>query len=214
MSEALADYPPPPGTLCGDAIVAVQLISIRQVRAAIPSPLRIVSVLPGRTLSVIALLRYGHGSTLQYHEAIVAPALVATRGRIGSWISHIYVDSEASLRGGRAVWNLPKQLATFFWDSDTRVRMGGAELLIDVSISGRSMTRMPLPIIAPAFGTLAPAVHWLAAKGYGRLRKVQGTLQVFAPAVPWLNDAGSARLYRVERFRGSIGPSRRVATQR
>ena len=208
-----ADYPPPPWTLCGDAIVAVQLVTIRQVRAAIPSPLRIVPVLPGRTLSVIALLRYGHGSTLEYHEAIVAPALVTTRARVGSWISHIYVDSEASMCGGRAMWNLPKQLAKFSWDSDTRVRIDAAELSIDVAISARSMTSIPLPIIAPAFGTLAPALDWFAAKGHGRLRTVQGKIQLIAPGAPWLN-ADSARMYRLERFRGSIGPSRHLATQR
>jgi acetoacetate decarboxylase len=213
VSDAPPDYPPPPWTLCGDALVALQFVPIRQVRAAVPSPLHIVPVLPGRTLSVIALLRYGRGSTLQYHEAIVAPALVMTRARVGSWISHIYVDSEASMHGGRAIWNLPKQLAKFSWDADTRIRMDAAAMSIDVAIGGRSMTSIALPMLAPAFGTLPPAIHWFAAKGHGRLRKVQGKIRVIAPAAPWLN-AEIARNYRVERLRGSIGPSHQVATQR
>jgi hypothetical protein len=214
VSETSVDYPPPPWKLCGEAIIAIQLVSIRQVRSAIPSPLRIVPVLPGRTLSVTALLRYGSGSTLQYHELIIAPALVAARARVGSWISHIFVDSEASMRGGRALWKLPKQLAKFTWDSNAHVRVDSSELSVDVTLTAHSSTSILLPIIAPAFGTLCPDVNWFAAKGRGRLRKVQGNLHVSSPSARWLEFGATSRMFRLERFQGSIGPGREISTRR
>ena len=47
------------------------------------------------------------GGTLAYHELIVF-SHATTRGMV---ISHIYVDAEQSMHGGREIWGLPKELA-------------------------------------------------------------------------------------------------------
>src|ERR1700752_1700139 len=105
------NFPSAPWRLEGAAIVTMRTVAIDTARAFVPKGLRIVPVLPGRTLAVMAVAGYGPGSALEYHELVVSPALTFARGKIGFWLSHIYVDSEASLWAGRQIWGLPKELA-------------------------------------------------------------------------------------------------------
>jgi acetoacetate decarboxylase len=92
----------------------------------------------------VMLARYT-GGTLAYHELIVfARPFVVT---------HIYVDSEPSRSGGRAIWNLPKELAEFRVSPRRfEVRRDG-ELLLSARIRRRP-GRLPLAIPAPAVGEL------------------------------------------------------------
>ncbi len=108
-------YPPAPWNLQGYAISTLNFVEIEKTRFFIPRELQIISVLPGKTLGTIYLASYETGSTLKYHELIVAPALVRYQGIIGSWITHIYVDNEDSVAGGREIWGLPKEIAEFTW---------------------------------------------------------------------------------------------------
>ena len=108
-------YPPAPWKLAGFGVQTVQLVDVRDVREFVPPELSIVQVLPGKTLGVIAFAHYGPGSVLEYDELIVAPALVRKGGRLGVWITHIYVDHPSSVQGGREIWGVPKELATFEW---------------------------------------------------------------------------------------------------
>jgi hypothetical protein len=86
--------------------------------ALMPAGLR---PLLGRRLRVVALVRYLPGSTLVYDELIVAtPALLGARP--GLFVEYIWVDSLASLWGGRRIWGLPKELADFTW-SERGVRV-------------------------------------------------------------------------------------------
>ncbi|WP_309734280.1 acetoacetate decarboxylase family protein [Chamaesiphon sp. OTE_75_metabat_556] len=109
-------YPPAPWHLDGTALASFQPIDLATAKQFIPIDFDIVSVLPGKTLGCLYLSAYEPSSTLQYHELIVAPALVSYRGKIGAWISHIYVDNPQSVEGGRNIWGLPKQMADFTWD--------------------------------------------------------------------------------------------------
>ncbi len=86
-----------------------------RLQSFLPESLDIISVLPGYTLGGLYLARYGAGSTLEYSELIVVGGVVRQGTSVGAWITHIYVDSEASVAGGREIWGLPKQLATFDW---------------------------------------------------------------------------------------------------
>lgn len=52
------------------------------------------------------------GGTLAYHEFAVGVA-VRKGARLGVTLPWIWVDSEASLQGGRAWWAIPKRLAVF-----------------------------------------------------------------------------------------------------
>lgn len=150
-------YPPAPWRLRGWAVQSLHLVDIAAVRPILPPGLRIVPVAPGRTLGCTYVAGYGPGSVLEYHELIVLPALTWRAGRIGFWVSHIYVDHPASAAGGRAVWNLPKELADF------SVEEGGGRRRVEVSQSGRRLLGiesgrarggLPLRIPLPAFGTL------------------------------------------------------------
>ncbi len=109
-------YPPAPWHLYGTALASFQAIDLAIARQFVPIDFDLVTVLPGKTLGCLYLSAYDWNSTLQYHELIVAPALVRYQGKIGAWISHIYVDNPQSVEGGRNIWGLPKQMADFTWD--------------------------------------------------------------------------------------------------
>jgi acetoacetate decarboxylase len=113
-------YPPAPWQLYGTALQSFHAIDIARARQFVPVDFEIVAVLPGKTVGSVYLSVYESNSTLQYHELIVVPALVRYQGKIGAWISHIYVDSPRSVAGGRNIWGLPKEMADFTW-SDAQI---------------------------------------------------------------------------------------------
>ena len=113
------NYPQPPWNLKGFAIQTLNLLDVERSRYFIPAELEIVSVLPGKTLGGIYLSAYGEGSLLQYNELIVVAGLTRYQNKVGSWISHIYVDNETSVAGGREIWQLPKEMADFSWEFDS-----------------------------------------------------------------------------------------------
>jgi hypothetical protein len=116
-------YPQAPWSLQGYAILTLHLVNIEKVRPLIPAELDIISVWPGKTLASLYLSNYQRGSVLEYSELIVAPAMVSYGGKIGGWISHIYVDNPDSVAGGREIWGLPKELAEFTWEQGKGVRV-------------------------------------------------------------------------------------------
>ncbi|MDJ0620362.1 MAG: acetoacetate decarboxylase family protein [Calothrix sp. MO_192.B10] len=122
-------YPPAPWRLEGYAVQTLHLVDIEQATAFIPSELEIVSLLPGKTLGGIYVSSYEAGSLLSYNELIVVPAFVRYQGQTGAWISHIYVDNEDSVAGGKEIWGLPKEMAEFNWDKGkVSVRQNQCEL--------------------------------------------------------------------------------------
>ncbi len=114
-------YPAAPWNLQGYAVQTVHLIDIDCVRDLIPNEFEIFSILPGQTIGGVYLSKYQSGSILEYSELIVVPGLVSYQGKIGGWVSHIYVDNPDSVAGGREIWGLPKELANFTWQLDKRV---------------------------------------------------------------------------------------------
>ncbi len=111
-------YPSPPWNLQGYAIQTLNFIDVEIARNFIPSELEIISIFPGKTLGGTYFSVYQTGSILQYNELIVVAGLVRFGNKIGSWISHIYVDHEDSVAGGREIWGLPKEMANFSWDQN------------------------------------------------------------------------------------------------
>jgi len=109
-------YPPAPWTLKGHSLQTLGFVDIAKARPLVPAELDIVSVLPGKTLGGVYVAHYGEQSTLVYNELIVVAALTRYGGKVGSWISHIYVDNPDSVAGGREIWGLPKELAQFTWE--------------------------------------------------------------------------------------------------
>lgn len=163
-------HPPAPWRLRGEAAILLAPVRAATTRSLpLPPGLELVA-LGGWTVGGILLARYDETATLPYHELIVFSGLARPVGsaRAGAIVSHIYVDSERSVAGGRAIWGLPKELADFEWSPRrVTVRQGGRTLL-DARIRRRRGLRAPLPLLAPAFGTLrdAPA----RAVGRGILR--------------------------------------------
>ncbi len=122
-------YPPSPWQLQGQAFVTLQPIAAPQAQPLVPQGLELVQVWPDKTLGGLYLARYESGSTLQYHELIVVGGLVRRGLQFGPWVSHIYVDNVDSLAGGREIWGLPKELATFDWQlPQIQVRQGNTVL--------------------------------------------------------------------------------------
>jgi hypothetical protein len=122
-----------------------------------PAPWRLhgeLVLIPRGPTSGLLLATYT-GATLAYHELIVF--------RTGLVISHIYVDDERSLSGGREIWKLPKELAEFTVSPGRFTARRAGELLVDARIR-RRRGAIPLPLLAPVVGRRALAV------GAGRMR--------------------------------------------
>jgi acetoacetate decarboxylase len=114
------------------------------------------TVVPGltrqRQLGGVLLADYQTG-TLQYHELIVF-SHATPRGMV---VSHIYVDSPASMRGGIAIWGLPKELADFELDGTSFVVRQAGNLLLSATVrrkSGWLPTIIPTPITSHAGDTV------------------------------------------------------------
>lgn len=112
-----------------------------------------VSDVPGRPDGVcgVALVDYQPGSPLTYHELLVARLVKDGRQRRVT-ISDIWVDSAASVEGGRALWAIPKELADFGHQTTRHGPLGSA---------GWSASLGEQPIVSATFrdaSRLAPRV--------------------------------------------------------
>ena len=96
---------------------AAYLAPLDLVRPLVPEEFEIVSVLPGRTLATAFVADYGPGSTLEYHEFGLQPALVRFRGVTAAWNSLLLVDSPDSVRGGRML-GFNKRMGAFDWHEE------------------------------------------------------------------------------------------------
>ncbi len=109
----------------------------------------------------LALARWEGASSLSYSE------LVLVRGRAprGWRVEALYVDVEASVAGGRALFGVEKRLAAFTWgERAVEVRLPGGDLVARLSWSA-PRARLPLT----GLGTVL---------GAGRTFKVGGLLHV------------------------------------
>ena len=105
------DFPPEPWDLHGHAHVGVWLLP-RDLAPAPHSAATRPITLFGRTIVAAAFFRYDSPSPLTYDE-IMSTVLVRHGLRPRVSITHIWVDSEASRAGGRALWAIPKEMAQF-----------------------------------------------------------------------------------------------------
>lgn len=113
-SAADAEYPPEPWTLAGVAYLSVWRLDLRAL-PRLPAGTHPLS-LAGQALVVTAWIDYQACGDLAYHE-LLSTVAVRDRFRATGSITEIWVDSLASLAGGRALWGIPKELATFDFPS-------------------------------------------------------------------------------------------------
>jgi len=170
-------YPPPPWLLRGEAaILAVPVRTADARRFAIPAGARVLSA-SGWTLGGVLLARYDETATLPYHELIVFSALALVGGRPAFVVSHIFVDSPASRRGGREIWGLPKELATFSWSpKDVAVEQDG-RALVRARLRRRA-PRLPVPLVAPVAGNRGGVTVRAAGTGWLRAAPALATVEV------------------------------------
>jgi hypothetical protein len=187
-------YPQAPWTLQGYALQTLQLLDIDRVRPLIPSELEIIPVWPGKTLGGLYLSYYGSGSVLEYSELIVIVALAGYRGRLGGWVSHIYVDNPDSVAGGREIWGLPKELAEFKWEKGDRVTVRqGNRLLCSLNYNRQGFGWRQW-LGASSFSTLSSDLLLFPSELESRLGLVSSKLEVPAESPfsgiglgqPWL----------------------------
>jgi hypothetical protein len=145
---------------------------------------------------VLVVVRYREG-TLSYNEVFVG-SVVRRGARVGLWVHGIWVDSPESLWGGRRIWGLPKQLATFTW-RDRGLSMASEDGRLDVRFAGSPKWSARVPFVAPAFGMLDRRMLFFHGIGHGRLRIARLEVLAWPAELPrlrpsagvpalWLND--------------------------
>lgn len=124
----VVDYPPFPWRMAlGDSLVGtLHLVDAARAQAGLPPGIGLVRVAPGKTLGGLYFATYGPGSDLEYNELIVISALVRRGLKFYPWVSHIWVDNPASVRGGRALLGVPKDPGRF----EVEARPDGLEVAV------------------------------------------------------------------------------------
>lgn len=96
----------------------------------------------------VALVDYQQGSPLTYGELLVArPVTVPTGANAGKHVTvtDIWVDSEPSRAGGRSLWAVPKEIATFAWSTDRRDGRSPVEATVAVDGAPVAEARFSAP---------------------------------------------------------------------
>ncbi|MPZ61534.1 MAG: acetoacetate decarboxylase [Propionibacteriales bacterium] len=100
----------------------------------------------GLDLVSTAFVDYQPGGVLEYRELLFARTVLPRGLAPAATITEIWVDSEESLRGGRELWAIPKEMATFAFTDGALVAGGLATARFDVRrhLPGRLPIRFQL----------------------------------------------------------------------
>jgi len=143
----VSTYPPAPWTLGGWGVATVGFVDSAAAAAYVPAGAQLVTVVPGKTIGGLFFFSYDYGS-LAYRELNVVAGIVRVGMRFAFLLPRLYVDSPASLAGGREIWAVPKELASFEIDRDVDVTS------IDVRQGSQRVCRLRCPV--PAWGFRLP----------------------------------------------------------
>jgi hypothetical protein len=171
------------------------LVPLENARRAVPSSLQVVPVAPGHTMGGLIAVTYSDpDSTLNYSELIACPALVRSGRHVGGWISHIWVDDQQSVNGGRGIWKLPKELAEFQVDrrddgSQRFAARADGTTLVRIA-AARPRLRAPLTSLVPMISASdGGATHWFTL-GRSTLRAGPARVSVDIPPESPFADLG------------------------
>ncbi|MEO5817133.1 MAG: acetoacetate decarboxylase family protein [Gemmatimonadaceae bacterium] len=146
-------YPKEPWHLAGQFVVSTFVVSRRSLGALleiVPAGERVIGG-AGRIFVGVAFVDYAPRGVLSYRELLVALPVISRHG-VRYSIPLICVDSAQSRVGGRELWAIPKELASFDW------REGGGRVHARMSQEGREVAsvetggrvalpgRWPLPL--------------------------------------------------------------------
>ncbi|HNA98775.1 MAG TPA: acetoacetate decarboxylase family protein [Marmoricola sp.] len=192
-------YPPAPWQMYGES-----WISVFRVKEG-DHPER------PRGMYGVMMVRYDEPSPLTYHELLVGRLV----DRKFANITDIWVDSEASMQGGRELWAIPKHLCDFSFE--VRTNPISTRLRASASVDGRS-------IASCFFHDAAGVIPRVPFKGQTQQTRDSGELVQadltgtaktmpaigswqFAPDGPlgWLHDKRPYASARMRNFQMSFG---------
>ncbi|NPC98387.1 acetoacetate decarboxylase family protein [Nocardioides sp. zg-DK7169] len=192
-----SSYPPEPWDLTGTGLITLWRVPAAAV-PPLPTGARAVTV-RGRALATTMLVRYDDRGAMAYRE-LLAGVLVRHGRRVALSITDIWVDSEASMAGGRALWGVPKELASFAPDAalDSPVATGTTRTAGGPVATGHLVRRrgpalrLPFPLRAHIVQTrdAQTLVSPIRAGGRLRLARAQWSFDADGP-LAWLR-AGRA----------------------
>jgi acetoacetate decarboxylase len=161
-------HPPAPWHLGGPAVIVPGLVPLARAREFIPPEVGIVPALPGYTLGGLIAVSYEPGGTLSYNELIAWAGIARVGARAGIWVSHIWVDDEESVSGGRQIWKLPKDLAQFETHR-SRGRQWFTARLGDVTLARLAISRprftLSQPGLSPMVSGMTGSVWYTLGRG-------------------------------------------------
>jgi hypothetical protein len=189
-------YPPAPWELSGNA--HLHLLAVRESRLpAMPAGFDPV-IFGGFGFVVAGWVDYRGGSVPGYRELLAAP-VGRRRGRPTATVTHMWVDSDVSRRGGRELWGYPKEMAEFDLTIDPEGTASARDRNGEIA-SGSFRAWLASPWRVPAKGgTVQPlAGEAVAVPAFTTGRPALGTGE-FRPApdgpLGWL--AGARRIASV-----------------
>ncbi|MGW7276481.1 acetoacetate decarboxylase family protein [Streptomyces sp. NPDC054864] len=118
-------YPPQPWHLRGSMYLAWWRLPTRLMPDHWRLPASARPLVVGRSVSLVTFwVDNQPGGTLAYRELLVALA-VRERRRVAACAMDAWVDNEQSLRGGRELWGVPKQLGSLFFSGTAPTSRAG-----------------------------------------------------------------------------------------
>lgn len=154
---------PPPWTLRGDGYMLFYLLPPEQTRDDTFAPLELAGRQVGR-ITIVILVDYRESNAGAYREIFIAPgAFRFFDDRVYRSVTKIYVETQASVVGGRQNWGIPKELAAF----EIRAEGPGVETYV-ASSGGSPFAEMTLRSHAPGL----PAAPWMLPLTFRRFAQV------------------------------------------
>lgn len=176
-------YPPQPWHLRGQMYVSLWSLPKSRLSGRVRRPL----VVAGRVLVGTAWVRYGPGGDLRYDELLSA-VLIRAGARPSVTIMDIWVNSPASLAGGRALWWIPKDLAGLRFTQAGRASATGPD---GTGIAAADLVRgRRLPGRLPFRFTVTQT-----RDGRSRPTPVRGTARIGAARSRWFPEPAGPLAY-------------------
>ncbi|TLX63256.1 acetoacetate decarboxylase [Stutzerimonas nosocomialis] len=204
-------FPPAPWHLTGTACVSAWRVPTRDLP---PAPKGLDYATLGDAALVLTIwATYLPGGTLAYNELAVA-AVVRGHGMLApaATVTHIWVDDERSVAGGRELWSIPKQPGDFVGEPHADAKGFAARLSTDdqpvASVSFAPNVSLPGQPSASGFVIQQNDCGLLRTRCRGRGRLVTGRASWdFAAAGPLAFLHGRTPMFslRVRDLQASFG---------
>ncbi len=212
-------FPPEPWDLSGRGALTAWLVDVDRVPPLPPGTRPLT--LRGHALAATMFVAYDDAGLLPYRE-LLAGVVVRRGTRLAFTITDIWVDSEASRAGGRALWAIPKEMARFSGgasdgrtDEAARAETGAHRGPIATARFGPSRLfgrrlpalRVPFPVVSRVVQDEGGTALASRIRASGRLRPAvaEWDLRSDGP-LGWLAGARPLRHLLAEEFTMRFGP--------